>query len=263
MPELPEVETIVRALGPHLVGRRIKRVTLRQPRILIGDVTGARGFSITGVQRWGKHIVLDLRRRASTAHLLIHLGMTGQLLLDGEPGPHTHAFFYLDGGRLLLYNDIRQFGRMELTRELPVRLRRLGPDPFQVTEAEFVALFRARSSMAKPLLLNQLFLRGLGNIYADEALFRARIHPRTISARVRPAKAAALYRAIIKVLTEAIEDGGSSISDYVSSDGSLGYFQFRHQVYQRTGSPCPVCSAAIRRIVVASRGTHFCPRCQR
>ena len=263
MPELPEVETIVRGLRRCVLGRRIEHVELGQPRVLIGDVGRVAGFVVTSIRRRGKHIVLDLRRGRLSAHLFVHLGMTGQLVLDGQPGPHTHARFQLEGGLELLYNDIRQFGRLEFAERTPARLERLGPDPFELGEAEFVQRFRSCRAMAKSLLLDQGFLSGLGNIYTDEALFRARIHPRAISARLRPARVAGLYHAIVEVLTESIRHGGSSISNYVSSDGRSGRFQLRHNVYRRTGRPCPVCGALIRRIIIASRSTHFCPKCQR
>ena len=266
MPELPEVETIVRGLAGRLLHRRIEQVELRQPRVAIGDITRAAGFTITGVRRRGKFIVVELARSgrsARQAHLVIHLGMTGQLRLDADPGPHTHAAFQLDQGMELLYNDIRQFGRIEFSTQLPRRVERLGREPLEIGEAEFVERLRAHHAMLKPLLLNQSFLSGLGNIYADEALFRARIHPRARSDRLKPARAAGLYRAIVEVLTASIGQGGSSVSDYVASDGRRGSFQLRHNVYRRTGLPCPRCGEAIRRILVAQRGTHFCPKCQR
>ncbi|MBI3667589.1 MAG: bifunctional DNA-formamidopyrimidine glycosylase/DNA-(apurinic or apyrimidinic site) lyase [Acidobacteria bacterium] len=263
MPELPEVETIVRGLAPRLFHRRIAGVELRQPRVVVGDVGRAAGYQITSVTRRGKHIIFELEKKGRKARLLIHLGMTGQLVMDAAPGRHTHAIFSLEGAPPLLYNDTRQFGRLQLTEQLPARLSRLGPDPFEVGEEEFVRRFRARRAMAKALLLNQAFLSGLGNIYTDEALFRARIHPRAISSRLRPARVAALYRAILEVLEESIRLGGTSVSDYVSSDGRRGRFQLRLKVYRRSGQPCPLCGALIRRILVASRGTHFCPQCQK
>jgi formamidopyrimidine-DNA glycosylase len=231
---------------------------LTQPRVLRNDPTRAVGARIRGVRRWGKHIVVDLDH----GHLIVHLGMTGQLLLDSDPGPHTHATLRLDRGLALRYNDIRQFGRLEYADKLPDRLARLGPEPLEIGEQEFIARLRARRSMLKPLLLNQQFLRGLGNIYADEALHRARLHPRAIASRLRPARASALYRAIRQVLGESIRHGGTSVSDYVGSDGRRGAFQRRLRVYGRTGESCPACGAPVRRIVLASRGTHFCPRCQ-
>jgi formamidopyrimidine-DNA glycosylase len=231
---------------------------LTQPRVLRNDPSKAVGAKIRGVRRWGKHIVMDLER----GYLIVHLGMTGQLVVDGQPGPHTHATIRLDRGLVLRFQDIRQFGRLEYSETLPERLARLGPEPLEIGEQEFVARLRARRSMLKPLLLNQQFLRGLGNIYADEALHRARLHPRAIASRLPPQRARALYRAIRQVLGESIRLGGTSVSDYVASDGRPGSFQRRLRVYGRAGEPCPACAAAIRRIVLASRGTYFCPRCQ-
>ncbi|HYM10083.1 MAG TPA: bifunctional DNA-formamidopyrimidine glycosylase/DNA-(apurinic or apyrimidinic site) lyase [Bryobacterales bacterium] len=263
MPELPEVETIVRGLAPRLPGRRIVAIEVRQPRVAAGDLSRAAGFTITAVRRRGKHILLGLRRGRRSAHIVIHLGMTGQLRMDADPGRHTHALIHLDRGLTLLYNDTRQFGRLEFCERLPSRFERLGPEPLELAKGDFVRRLRAHRSMVKPLLLDQSFLSGLGNIYCDEALFRARIHPRAVAARLRPARAERLYRAIVEVLTEAIRLGGSSVSDYVGSDGRRGTFQLRHNVYRRAGQPCPACGAPIRRILVASRGTHFCPTCQR
>jgi formamidopyrimidine-DNA glycosylase len=254
---------VVRGLKPRLVGLRIESVELRHKQVVRGAVARAAGWTIAGVRRWGKNIVLELRRGRNSHCLIIHLGMTGQLLLNGEPGRHTHAVFGLAGGGTMLFNDIRRFGRLEWAERLPARLERLGPDPLELSVEAFAALFRARRAMAKALLLDQRFVRGMGNIYADEALFRAGIHPRAIAARVRGERGAALGRAINAVLTEAIHAGGSSISDYVATDGRPGEFQLQHRVYGREGEACLACGARIRRIVVASRGTHFCPRCQR
>jgi len=263
MPELPEVETIVRGLAPRLVGRRIERIEVFQPRVWRGEAGRARGFTVTGVQRRGKHILLELRRGSARACLGVHLGMTGQLLWKTPPGRHTRAVLHLHGGDRVLYNDIRQFGRLELAADLPERVARLGPDALRIQQREFLQRFTARRGMIKPLLLDQAFLSGLGNIYADEALFRARVHPRATAAALPPARAAGLFRAMRRVLAQAIAQGGSSISDYVGSDGRPGRFQLRHNVYGRTGEPCRVCGASIRRIVVGGRGTHFCPRCQK
>jgi formamidopyrimidine-DNA glycosylase len=265
MPELPEVETIVRGLAPRLLNRRIESVDVFQARVEIGDISRAAGFVITAVRRRGKFIVIETAkaRNSASAHLVIHLGMTGQLRLDAEPGPHTHAVFHLDRGTTLLYNDIRQFGRIEFAPRLPSRVCDLGREPLDIGEEEFVERFRSRRAMVKPLLLNQSFLSGLGNIYVDEALFRAGIHPRALSHRLRKNRASALHRAIVAVLSESIENGGSSVSDYVASDGRRGTFQLRHQVYRRAGLPCSACGAIIKRILVAQRGTHFCPRCQK
>jgi formamidopyrimidine-DNA glycosylase len=259
MPELPEVETIVRGLAPRLAGRRILSAEFRCDRIVRGDPARIAGRTISAVRRHGKFIIVDFAGGAES--LGIHLGMTGKLLIDAEPGPHSHALITLDRG-LLVYDDIRQFGRIELSPQFASRMARLGPDPLAIGAAEFIERLRARRAMVKPLLLNQAFLRGMGNIYTDEALHRAGVHPRAIASRLSRARAAALHAAIREVLLESIESGGSSVSDYVDSDGRRGSFQLRHRVYGREGEPCPACGAPVRRILVAQRGTHFCPRCQ-
>jgi len=260
MPELPEVETIVRGLAPRLIGTRILAAEFRCPRILRGAPERIVGKTIRGVRRHGKYIVIDFAE--SSASLGIHLGMTGKLLLDHELGLHSHAVITLDRG-VLVYDDIRQFGRIELSDQFADRLEKLGPDPLSLEAGDFVSRLRARHAMVKPLLLNQNFLRGMGNIYTDEALHRAGIHPRALASRLSRERATRLHRAIQEVLMESIETGGSSVSDYVDSDGRRGTFQLRHRVYGKEGQPCPACGAPIRRILVAQRGTHFCPKCQK
>ncbi len=263
MPELPEVETIARALGPRLRGRRIVSAEFRGLRVLRGDpeatAAGLAGRKVRGVQRHGKFIEIELDRGLS---FVVHLGMTGKLLLSGAPGKHTRAILTLDRGTLL-YDDSRQFGRLELSEGLPARVQELGPEPLEVTLEGLTERLRGRKTRMKALLLNQQFLSGIGNIYADEALFRAGIHPLAVAARLKPERIKKLYGAIREVLAEAIAAGGSSVSDYVNVDGRQGSFQVRHNVYQKTGEPCPWCGAPIRRILVAQRGTHFCTECQR
>ena len=263
MPELPEVETIARALAPRLRGRRIVSAEFRCLRVLRGDpdstAAGLAGRKVRDVRRHGKFIEIALDGGKS---FVVHLGMTGKLLMNGAPGKHTHAILTLDEGTLL-YDDSRQFGRLELSNGLPARVQRLGPEPLEVTLAEFAGRLRERRSRIKGLLLNQRFLRGIGNIYADEALFRAGIHPLAIAARLHSDRVKKLHGAIRRVLGEAIRAGGSSISDYVDVDGRQGSFQVRHKVYQKTGEPCPRCGTRIRRILVTQRGTHFCPQCQK
>lgn len=264
MPELPEVETVRRSIAPHVVGRRIAAAEFRCPRVLRGGdpETMARalaGKRIAGLRRHGKFLLMEF---SGGPLLLIHLGMTGRLLMNAEPGRHTHAILTLDRG-WLIYDDSRQFGCLELHDAVPARVARLGPEPLEVGFSEFAAALKRRRTRMKALLLDQTFLRGLGNIYADEALFRAGIHPLTIAARLGTERVKRLHRGIVEVLTEAISAGGSSVSDYVDGDGRKGFFQFSHRVYQRTGEPCVACGAKIRRILVAQRGTHFCPRCQR
>jgi formamidopyrimidine-DNA glycosylase len=263
MPELPEVETVTRSIAP-LVGRRIVSAEFRCLRILRGgdpDRIAAviAGRKIAGVKRYGKFIVASL---GGGGYLTIHLGMTGRLLLGGPTGKHTHAILTLDKGALL-YDDSRQFGCIEYSGEFPKRVARLGPEPLEIGVEDFVAGLKRRKTSVKALLLNQAFVRGIGNIYADEALFRAGIHPQAVAARLRTDRARQLHAAIGEVLSQAIEAGGSSISDYVDAEGRKGFFQFQHRVYQRTGEPCVKCGAPVKRILVAQRSSHFCPRCQK
>ncbi|PWU06669.1 MAG: DNA-formamidopyrimidine glycosylase [Terriglobia bacterium] len=262
MPELPEVETVTRSIAP-LVGRRILGAEFRCLRILRGGhpdrmARAIEGRKISGVKRYGKFILLALE---GGGYLLVHLGMTGRLLLGGAPGKHTHAILTLSRG-VLLYDDSRQFGCLQYSRDFPERVAKLGPEPLEVSFEDFAAALRRRKTRIKALLLNQAFLRGIGNIYADEALFRGGIHPLALASRIRGERARRLYNAISAVLTEAIAAGGSSISDYVDAEGRKGFFQFSHRVYQRTGQPCVNCGASIRRVLVAQRSSHFCPKCQ-
>jgi formamidopyrimidine-DNA glycosylase len=263
VPELPEVETVTRSLAP-LAGRRIVSTEFRNLRILRGgdpDGLSARlqGRRIAGVKRYGKFIVAAFEEGG---YLLIHLGMTGRLLLGGPTGKHTHAIFTFDRG-VLLFDDSRQFGSIQFSEEFPQRVARLGPEPLEVEFPAFAAALKRRKTRIKALLLNQAFLRGIGNIYADEALFRSGIHPLATSSRLPAGRARKLYDAIVEVLSEAIEAGGSSISDYVDAQGRKGFFQYSHRVYQRTGEPCVACGTPIRRLLVAQRSSHFCPACQK
>lgn len=259
MPELPEVETIVRSLAPKLAGVRILAARFLAPRVMRGaPEPPLAGQRILDVTRHGKHILL----RMDNGTLAIHLGMTGKLLLDGAVTPYLRAELELEGCRLL-FDDIRQFGRMAWSETLPENVARLGPEPLEIAALAFVARLRARRGNVKTLLLNQAFLRGLGNIYVDESLFRAGIHPQAVAEQIPRKRALALHQSIVEVLQEAIAGGGSSISDYVDTAGQKGSFQDRHRVYGREGIPCGVCGSAISRIVVAQRGTHFCPKCQR
>ena len=255
MPELPEVETVVRTLAPRLAGRRLLELRCFTRKRWARSIGKAKGQMVEEVRRYGKFILLKLDRGV----LAIHLGMTGKLLAGGTPGPYTRAVLVLDGVTVLV-DDVRQFGSMRWLAREPAGL---GPDPLAVSAAEFALRLHGRRSGLKALLLNQSFLRGLGNIYTDEALFRAGIHPLAIAARLSLPRAHKLHAAIREVLTEAVASGGSSVSDYVDADGRPGWFQFQHRVYQRTGEPCVRCGRPIKRILVAQRGTHYCPRCQR
>lgn len=258
MPELPEVETVVRSLAPHLPGRRIVAASFSSRFVTPGNrQTLARRLAdrtIQCIQRRGKFIVMQL----DEGTLTVHLGMTGRLLLDAAPSKHSYGIFTLDTGSLI-YTDPRQFGRILWNHDLS----RLGPEPLDIGLQEFRARLKLRKTAIKALLLNQTFLAGVGNIYADEALFAARLHPLAVAAKLSAAKAAALHGHLREILSAAIHKGGSSISDYVDAQGQRGWFQLQHQAYGREGQPCPVCGAAIRKITVVQRGTHYCPRCQR
>lgn len=235
------------------------------------------GRTIVGVERAGKHIVCTLAGRpgkgskktradALPAQWVVHLGMTGRLLVttpDAPVAPHTHARLRLVSGREIRFVDARRFGRLELRAGAQGLFVPPGAEPLDVSPDQFAALFRDRKSPIKAALLNQSLLAGVGNIYADESLFRARIRPRRHAGRLSRAELERLRAALVEVLEEAIRLGGSSVSDYVDAEGARGFFQLQHRVYQRAGEPCLVCKTPIRRIVLAGRGTHYCPHCQR
>ncbi|WP_321473907.1 DNA-formamidopyrimidine glycosylase [uncultured Paludibaculum sp.] len=262
MPELPEVETIVRTLRPRVVGSRILEARYlsplaagHQPEWMAAQLAGR---AIVDLRRAGKFLVFELDQ----GFLSVHLRMTGKLLFDAVPGPFARAVLSLDAGTLV-FDDVRQFGRFLWSPALPSNVERLGPEPFELQPSEFALRLRARRGHVKPLLLNQQFLGGLGNIYVDEALFRAAIHPLAVASRVSTRRAQLLHASVVEVLSEAIAAGGSSISDYVDAEGRAGSFQRFHRVYGREGEPCLQCGKPIHRIVVGQRGTHFCPACQK
>lgn len=255
MPELPEVETIVRTLIPRLTARRVLAAAFHAPRVLRGaPPPNLIDQVIRQVRRHGKHILLDFDHGT----LAIHLGMTGKLLFNTPPNPHLRASIVLEDATLQ-FEDIRQFGQMAWNKNLENQ----GPDPLEVSGPEFRARLKGRKVPIKTLLLNQTFLRGVGNIYADEALFEAGIHPRTPAGKIGRTRAERLLEALRQILKSAIRQGGSSISDYVDAEGARGAYQQNHQVYGREDEPCPRCQAPIKRLVLAQRSAHFCPRCQR
>jgi formamidopyrimidine-DNA glycosylase len=276
MPELPEVETIARGVNERLRGDRIVEVwfsshtqPFKTPPAL--QASGLEGKTILGVRRVGKHIVCDLggpkMPEQPAAQWIVHLGMTGRLLVttpEGPVEPHTHARLTLTSGRELRFVDPRRFGRLEF-RELSRNQAFEGPgsEPLTITPEDFAELFRGRKLAIKAALLNQTLLHGVGNIYADESLFRAGIRPKRMAGRLKKAELIRLHGAILEVLRQAIELGGSSVSDYVDANGVRGFFQLEHKVYLRTGQPCLVCGTPIQRILLAGRGTHFCTVCQR
>jgi formamidopyrimidine-DNA glycosylase len=261
MPELPEVETVVRSVRPHLVGKRIVAAEFTSPHVTPGN-RGALakrlvGRAIQSVTRRGKFIQIELDQ----GFLTVHLGMTGKLLISGQRETHTYGVFTLDDG-VLLYHDPRQFGTIEWSPEVHPRVARLGPEPLEITLEEFRARLKRKTRM-KSLLLNQTFLAGVGNIYADESLFAAGIHPLASAEKLSKARAEKLHAAIRGILAHSIELGGSSISDYVDAEGQKGWFQVEHRVYGREGEACAQCGGPIRKTLVAQRGTHFCPVCQK
>ncbi len=271
MPELPEVETVANGVHERVRGARIESVTIgpyKEPlkssaAHLDETLTGAR---IQRVRRVGKTIVVDLARRdAAASQMTIHLGMTGRLLVsqaDVPVPPHTHAVLHLHDGREVRFVDPRRFGRIGIVEE---GTEYLGPgkEPLTISADEFAALFRGRKTPIKAALLNQSLLHGVGNIYADESLFRAGIRPKRHAGRLTRAELERLRESLQTVLRHAIELGGSSVSDYVDADGVRGFFQLEHRVYGRMGEPCKVCGAAVRRTVVGGRSTHFCKSCQK
>mgnify|MGYP001171537954 CR=1 FL=1 len=274
MPELPEVETVARALRPTLVGRRLGACEVRWERTLGGLAPRAfaaalEGVRVRAVERRAKWIVLELSRaRVPAGVLCVHLRMTGRLQVDSAaepPGPWERVRIALDDGRVLRFVDPRKFGRVRFVRAREELLRDLGPEPLgpEFTPAWLATALRARHRLLKPLLLDQTFLAGLGNIYVDEALHRAGLHPLTRSERVAPAAVARLSAAIRAVLAAAIEREGSSFDTfYRTPEGKPGSYQHLFRVYGRTDEPCLTCGTPIRYLVVGQRGSHVCPRCQ-
>lgn len=272
MPELPEVETIARGLRANLPGRRILRAEVRHPAVLIGSsanfMQALQGMRIEKITRVGKFLVFGLKKQAKRLALVIHLGMTGQLVLTRPDAPtqkHTHILLSLDDPSAeLRYRDIRRFGRIRLLEadEVQDYFAHLGQDPFEITPQELRARLRGRKAPIKSLLLNQTILRGLGNIYADESLFAAAIHPQRRAGRLTTDELARLLRAIRHVLRRAIARRGSSVANYIASDGASGDYQRHHRVYRKRGQPCLRCGTLIERVTIAGRSSYFCPQCQ-
>jgi formamidopyrimidine-DNA glycosylase len=271
MPELPEVETVVRGLSPALPGRRIVSATVHWPRtiaVLSAEEFGRRivGRQVLAVGRRGKYIVIDL----DEGYLLVHLKMSGRLRIASADEPldkHTHTYFDLDDGQQLRFRDVRKFGRVYLVDDPEQVTANLGPEPLAdaFTLDDFRRLLSRRRGRLKSLLLNQAFVAGLGNIYADESLFAAGLHPLRTADTLSPEEQARLYQAIRMVLGQAIEGHGTTLDDggYVDARGRAGSYQEEIAVYGRRGKPCFTCHAFIERIVVGGRSTHFCPRCQK
>jgi formamidopyrimidine-DNA glycosylase len=288
MPELPEVETIARGLNTRVAGDAIESVWLgSKPEPLKSPakeiVSTLESSRITGVRRVGKHIVIDLEKNGASrtvslakkagrsnkaserkdfSQWIIHLGMTGRMLVSQPEDAiekHTHAIARLASGRELRFVDPRRFGRLSVSHGFQAP----GSEPLEVELERFVSLFRGRKTPIKSALLNQKLLSGVGNIYADEALFRAGIRPRRRASSLTKEDLRQLFLAVQEVLKEAIALGGSSISDYVDSNGDEGFFQLQHRAYGREGEPCLVCKTAIKRIVIGGRSSHYCAHCQK
>ena len=308
MPELPEVETIVRGLAARITGEVVESVWLGRKKEPLkspaSEIAATLEHSrIAAIRRMGKHIVFDLdyvgrtllsakRRklepprkgsaaqpartsstlpaavnksvRPTQSQWIVHLGMTGRLQVcepQTEIEKHTHAILRLSSGRELRFIDPRRFGRLSVTQAADFNTS--GIEPLEIDLDRFIVLFRGRETPIKSALLNQKLLRGVGNIYADESLFRAGIRPRRRAVAITREQLSELFLAVKEVLQEAIALGGSSVSDYVGADGEEGFFQLQHRVYGREGEPCLVCKTPIKRVVIVGRGSHYCPRCQK
>ena len=275
MPELPEVQTVVSELcEAGLPGRRILMAVVNWPATVASPDAGSfcrgvRGAVVRRIRRRGKFIVIEL---SASMFLLVHLRMSGRMRLAaaGEVGVtrHDHVLLFLDDGRVLTFRDTRKFGRWILTRHPEEWLRRLGPEPLSNATAApvFHRRLRTRRRMLKPLLLDQAFLAGLGNIYVDEALWRARLHPMRRAHTLDGTESAALGRAIRQVLREAVAAAGTTLgkgeTNFYSVSGKAGRHRRGLRVFRRHGEPCPRCGETIVRLRVAQRGTHVCPRCQ-
>ncbi len=267
MPELPEVETVARELRSHILNKRIANLEILWPKTFIRQSTkDCRGQSITAVRRKGKYLLLDLENSI----LIVHLRMTGQLLfkLEGakdEADNHIRAILHFTDGSRMLFRDVRKFGRIWHTDSAEAVLEHIGPDALsaEVDYDFFDQQLQGRRTNIKAFLLSQRFVSGLGNIYTDESLFRAGIHPLSVTKAVNRKTAHKLLDEIRAVLRESLDNMGSTISDYRDAEGNKGSFQNYFAVYSRQNLPCKKCGTTIVKQKLAGRGTHFCPRCQK
>ncbi|HUN88233.1 MAG TPA: bifunctional DNA-formamidopyrimidine glycosylase/DNA-(apurinic or apyrimidinic site) lyase [Terriglobales bacterium] len=278
MPELPEVETVARGLQKRLAGDVIESVWVGEKTQPLKSsaqeiVAALEGSRIVRARRVGKHIAIDLERAPETraaavtqsepTQWIVHLGMTGSMLVTSPAAPiekHTHLIARMTSGKELRFVDPRMFGKLAVVLET---FQAPGREPLEIDFEAFAKLFRGRKTPIKSALLNQSLLSGVGNIYADESLARAGIRPRRRAASLTREELKKLYDALKKVLHEAIAAGGSSVSDYVDPDGERGFFQIKHLVYGREGKPCRKCKTPIKRVVIAGRSSHYCPKCQK
>lgn len=269
MPELPEVQTIVDGLNKIILGKKIKSISTDSSRVFSQKdfKKGVEGSKITIIRRRGKFIIIEL---SNTRAILIHLGMTGNLFYlnkESFPEKHDHMVMKFSDHTQLRYNDQRKFGKIKMIDlaklENVSEIGQLGSEPLKIPLKEFVNIFQRRKGRIKSALLNQKILAGLGNIYSDEALFDAKIHPLTKIDALNQEELKSLYYSIKKILRKAIQSGGTSVDNYLNVDGQEGFFQFKLKVYGKEGKLCPRCGAKIRRIKISQRSSHFCPRCQK
>ncbi|MEW6188376.1 MAG: bifunctional DNA-formamidopyrimidine glycosylase/DNA-(apurinic or apyrimidinic site) lyase [Thermodesulfobacteriota bacterium] len=272
MPELPEVETVVRRLRLPLTGRKIRSVKILSRSVLQGPPSAflrqVTGSIIREIRRKGKFILFVLDPPGT---MILHLKMTGQVFIEPQSAAvdrHSHLLFRFDDSDIQLrYRDVRKFGFFQYEPadrpESLSGLRRIGPDPFETTCQKFTDLIQSKRRNIKSFLLDQTMISGLGNIYVDEALFQSGLHPLTQTGVLSKSQIQNLFRIIKKILKRAITAQGSTLRDYRKPDGTSGGFQNYHQVYGRTAEPCPICGFLIKKIRVAGRGTHFCPSCQK
>jgi formamidopyrimidine-DNA glycosylase len=266
MPELPEVETIKRGLEKAVLGKKITEVCVHNPAVIREPAVdkfkkGLAGLGIKNIERKAKVLILELSNGKS---LVIHLKMTGQLVYPGT-GRDARVIFRLSDGKQLDFNDRRLFAELRLLddwRKLKF-IRELGPEPFEISLAGFKEMLSKKKTKIKPLLMDQTFISGIGNLYVAEALFRAGIHPGRPAVSLSDKEKEILFKEIKDTLTEAIQHRGSSVDQYVQLSGTPGGYASYHKVYGREGKPCPVCKAPIKRIALGGRGTYFCPRCQK
>ena len=245
MPELPEVETIRKQLARKLIGKTLGKK------------------QIVGVRRRAKILIIEFTDKTA---LLFHLKLAGQLIFNGIPGRYTRQAFNFGDGSCLIFNDARKFGWSKMASEQEVKdiQRKLGPEPFDIAEKQFVLMLAARpKAKIKPLLMDQKFISGIGNIYADEILFVSGLHPSRKAGALNNREIHRLFGNIKKILKAAIKEGGSSVKDYINSEGGQGSYQRHHRVYQKTGQRCVKCGSIIQRIKLSGRSTHFCPSCQK
>lgn len=266
MPELPEVETIKRDLQENILGKKIVKVCLHNPKVIRQPHPATfkkslQGLTIKKILRRAKLLIFELSNGRA---LTVHLKMTGQLVYPGS-AEKSRVSFYLSGGKILDFNDQRLFGELRLVDDWKKLkfVQELGPEPFDLNLCDFKDMLSKRKTAIKPLLMDQTFICGIGNLYAAEILFRAKVNPQRTAQSLTGKEKEAIFKETKDVLNSAIKYGGSSVDDYVRVSGKKGNYARFHQVYDRVGKPCFVCGQAIKRIVQGGRGTYFCVRCQK